>query len=78
MDTWQPGMENTLIGFSNYCESYGIKLTNDQISVAKSLFEMSRAKGKTLLIAMLYAYDPSTERVLNNMRSEMGLCSNIH
>ena len=78
MNTWQPGMENTLIGFSNYCESYGIKLTNDQISVAESLFEMSRAKGKTLLIAMLYAFDPSTEKVLNNMCSEMGLCPNIH
>ena len=72
------GMENTLVGFSDYCESYGIKLTEAQISIARTLFKTPRAGGKTLLIALLYAYDPSAEKVSNNLRLRLDLHSNIH
>ena len=70
-------MKNTFDDFQNYRESYGINMNKVQLNLAKELFDIPLAGGKTLLISLLYAYDPSAERVFNNMRSERGLCPNI-
>lgn len=55
-------MKNTLDDFQNYCEGRGINMNNAQLQIAKELFNIPRAGGKTLLIALLQAYDLSAEK----------------
>lgn len=69
-------MKNTFDDFFNYCKSSGIELHKEQTKIAKALFDMPRANGKTVLVALLYAYDPVSEIVLNNMGLDWGLCQN--
>ena len=69
-------MKNTLADFLEYCATYGIVLNKEQIAIAKDLFNMPIASGKTVLVSLLYAYDPVSQTVLNNMGLDWGLCQN--
>ena len=69
-------MNNTFEGFVSYCKEYGIKLNDQQVTVAKQLFDIPLAGGKTMLTVLLYAYDPAANFVFNNMHSELGLSQN--
>ena len=71
-------MNNTFEGFVSYCKEYGIKLNDKQITVAKQLFSIPLAGGKTTLTVLLYTYDPAAKFVFNNMHSELGLYQNTH
>lgn len=70
-------MSNTYDGFVGYCDAHGIILNEDQAAVAKAVFNIPTAGGKTLLTALLYAYDPAGEFVLNDICSESGVAQNI-
>lgn len=70
-------MKDTVNDFSEYCTANGVEINEDQLLVAKTLFNMPIASGKTTLVSLLYAYGPSSERVFNNMRSKLGLYPNI-
>lgn len=52
---------NTFDDFKSYCEKGNILLNDKQRNVAKELFSMPRCSGKSLLIALLYRYDPPAD-----------------
>lgn len=61
---------NTLDDFHCFCQAKRITLNEKQEEVAKTLFSMPTASGKSLLIALLCAYDPSVGEylLLKNIR----------
>lgn len=45
---------NTMESFSTFCTNIGVKLNESQFEVAKSLFDIPYAGGKSTLIALLF------------------------
>ena len=53
--------------FVSFCEHKGINLTKEQSDIAKQIFSLPVAGGKTTLTALLYAYDPAAESCLKSI-----------
>lgn len=61
-------MNNCLDDFQRYCEAKGMQLNEPHKGLATQFFATPAAGGKTALLALLYYYDPSAEKVANNLR----------
>ena len=55
------------VDFLKYCSCHGILLTKEQIGIAKDIFDLPVAGGKTTLISLLYGYDPAAHMVKTDL-----------
>ncbi len=65
--------QNTASDFEKFCHFHGIILKPAQKKIVEEIFNMPSAGGKSLLICLLYKYNPSSneylEKDFNNIHS---------